>query len=100
MSREYLYGRPPAPQRAVPWSRVPERRGIADSGRIVKLLVGHGYGFIRLSDDRDIYFHRSDVQAGTSINEFVVGDRVAFDRLDDHVSGARALSVRHDTRVR
>ena len=74
-----------------------ERRGIPETGRIVKLLIGQGHGFIRLADDREIYFHRSDVQDGASINDFTIGDIVAFERLDDTVSGARALRVRRQT---
>jgi hypothetical protein len=30
---------------------------------------------------------------GSSINDLAIGDPVAFERLDDHVSGARALRV-------
>jgi hypothetical protein len=70
-----------------------ERKGVPDTGRIVKLFVGQGHGVIRLANDREIYFHRADLQEGTSINDFSVGDIVAFDRLDDRVSGARALRV-------
>lgn len=60
----------------------------------MKLLFGQGHGFIRLPDDREIFFHRSDVREGTSFNDFVVGDTVAFELLEDAVSGARALRVR------
>jgi hypothetical protein len=74
-------------------SRPSERRGVPDTGRIVKLFVGQGHGIIRLADRRDIYFHRSDMPEGTSINDFSVGDVVAFERLEDRVSGARALAV-------
>ena len=75
-------------------SRPPDRRGVPETGRIVKLLVGQGYGFIRLATAREIYFHRADVQEGISINDLAVGDRVAFELLDDPVSGARALGVK------
>jgi len=64
------------------------------NGRIVKLLIGHGHGFIRVANDRDIFFHRSDVREGTSFNDFTVGDSVVFELFDDPVSGARALQVR------
>lgn len=70
------------------------------TGRIVKLFVGQGHGFIRLADDREIFFHRSDVREGTSFNDFVVGDAVTFELLEDAVSGARALRVRHRRRPR
>jgi hypothetical protein len=35
------------------------------------------------------------VLPGTSINDLRVGDLVTFERLEDRVSGARALFVRH-----
>jgi cold shock CspA family protein len=71
---------------------------VPDTGRIVKLLVGQGHGFIRLADHREIYFHRADLQEGTSINDLAVGDRVTFERLDDPVSGTRAGRVRRRRR--
>jgi cold shock CspA family protein len=74
-------------------TRPVERHGIVTNGRIVKLLVGKGHGFIRLADGREIFFHRADVGEGVSINDFVVGDRVTFELLEDTVSGARALRV-------
>jgi cold shock CspA family protein len=93
---EYFYGaaRKAAPRRKPMMSRPPERRGVSTAGKIVKLLVGQGHGFIRLSDGREIFFHRSDVRDGTSFNDFAVGDVVSFELLEDDVSGARALRVR------
>jgi cold shock CspA family protein len=57
------------------------------------LFVGQGHGFIRLTDDRQVFFHRSDVREGTSFNEFAVGDAVTFELFEDRVSGPRALRV-------
>jgi cold shock CspA family protein len=68
--------------------------GVPASGRIVKIMVGQGHGFIRLTDDREVYFHRADLEAGTSINELAIGDTLVFDRVDDAVSGPRAVHVR------
>jgi len=62
-------------------------------GRIVKLLVGQGYGFIRVASNREVFFHRSDVLDGLSFNDFSVGDAVTFELFDDKISGARALRV-------
>ena len=70
-----------------------ERQGVWTTGRIAKLLVGQGHGFIRLSDDREVFFHRSDVREGASFNDFAVNDSVTFELLEDAVSGARALRV-------
>jgi cold shock CspA family protein len=68
--------------------------GTAETGQIVRLLVGQGCGFIRSADRREIYFHRGDLSEGTSFNGFVIGDTVAFELLEDRFSGPRALQVR------
>ena len=96
MSAEYLFRQlqrasrmrsqrmtPPAGPRAVP-----------ASGRIIALTIGQGTGFIRVGADDRVFFHRSDVQEGSSINDFEPGDVVDFDLVADPVSGARALRVR------
>ena len=70
------------------------RRGVPATGRIVKLFVGQGHGFIRLADDCEVYFHRRDLEEGTSINNLTIGDTVAFEHVDDVVSGPRAWRVR------
>lgn len=95
MRGEYFYGHiTTARARAVKPARPIERRGVPDTGLIVRLFTGQGHGFIRRANDAEVFFHRSDVEEGTSINDFRVGDRVAFERLDDLVSGARARGVR------
>ena len=96
---EYFYGvvRKAAPSHRQPGPR-PAPRGILSVGRIVKLMVGQGHGFIRLADEREVFFHRSDVRDGESINDFAVGDEVTFELLEDRISGARALQVRRRRR--
>jgi cold shock CspA family protein len=74
--------------------RPAERRGAASTGRIVKLLIGQGHGFIRIASGREVFFHRSDLEDGISFNDFAVGDPVSFELLEDAVSGARALKVK------
>ena len=93
-------GRQVAPDRTAHPTRPPERRGVASTGRIVKLQIGQGHGFIRLADGRDIYFHRSDLEEGTSFNDFAIGDAVTFELLEDAVSGARALRAKPRRRPR
>jgi cold shock CspA family protein len=88
------------PQNPRPAAGPVDRHGIVSRGRIVKLLVGQGHGFIRLADDREVFFHRSDVCEGRSFNDFAVGDHVTFELLEDGVSGARALRVTHRGRHR
>jgi len=67
--------------------------GIRASGRIVRLLVGQSYGFIRGRLGREIFFHRADVREDTTFNGLEVGDTVTFELIDDAVSGARATRV-------
>jgi cold shock CspA family protein len=92
MRGEHFYGhmtrKKPASR---PW---PERHGLYTTGHVLKLFVGQGYGFIRAERHDAVYFHRSDVLAGLSINDLEVGDAVAFELLPDHVSGPRAWRVR------
>lgn len=71
----------------------PAERGTPSSGRIVTLFVGQGHGFIRLTNNREVFFHRSDVREGASFNDFAVGDAVSFELIEDHVSGPRGLRV-------
>ena len=82
-----------APARKTTGGRPLERQGIPSTGRIVTLFIGQGHGYIRLANDREVFFHRSDVGEGTSFNDFAVGDAVRFDLLEDDVSGPRAIHV-------
>jgi cold shock CspA family protein len=66
----------------------------------VKLLIGQAHGFIRVPNDREVFFHRSDVCKGTSFNAFAVGDSVTFELLDDPGSGARAVRVERQPGLR
>ena len=81
-----------APVRKAVAGRPAERRGTPATGRIITLFVGQGHGFIR-ANGREVFFHRSDVREGASFNDFVVGDAVVFEMLDDEISGPRALHV-------
>jgi cold shock CspA family protein len=65
----------------------------------VKLFTGQSHGFIRTRSGRDVFFHRGDVEEGTSFNDLAVGDGVAFELLEDAVSGARAVRVRPQSRA-
>src|SRR5262245_9730964 len=90
-------GRKPAPGGT---PRPAERRGTAATGRLVKLMIGQGHGFIRLASGREVYFHRSDLEESTAFNDFAIGDAVTFELLEDPVSGARALRVKPRRRSR
>jgi cold shock CspA family protein len=94
MSPEYVFGAahhdangPGEPGRPT------DPRGRPTTGWIAKILFGQGHGYIRLVDDREIYFHRADSRAGTAFNDLQIGDPVTFELFEDSVSGARALRV-------
>jgi cold shock CspA family protein len=74
--------------------------GIAATGRITKLFVGQLYGFIRVRNGREVFFHRSDLQDVTAFNTLQVGDVVTFGLIDDRVSGARAVRVARSSGTR
>jgi cold shock CspA family protein len=91
MKGEYFYGQTRRRQTARPAA---ERPGVHATGHVLKLFVGQGYGYIRAARRQDVYFHRSDLVAGHSINDLGVGDAVAFDLQADQLTGPRALRVR------
>jgi|SRR5437867_11687373 len=96
MSREYFYGaarKPAAAARIASMDRRPDVRGTRATGRVARLMIGQGHGFIRLNNQRDVFFHRADVMEGTAFNALRVGDAVIFELFEDAVSGARALHV-------
>jgi cold shock CspA family protein len=96
MSGEYFYG---AMRKRAPAARFgkiagpPVLRGTRATGRIARLLVGQGHGFIRLTDEGEVFFHRADVEENTAFNDLRIGDTVTFELFQDTVSGARALHV-------
>ena len=75
------------------------RRGTPVVGRIARLFVGQGHGYIRLTNAREVFFHRSDMKEGAAFNELRVRDAVMFELFEDAVSGPRALSVARRDRL-
>ena len=69
------------------------------SGRIVRIHSGQSHGFIRDAESREVFFHRNDTMVGT-FNKLIVGDQVAFELIEDRVSGPRATGVRLGGRSR
>ena len=69
--------------------------GRLTSGRIVRIHAGQSHGFILDADSREVFFHRSDTSWGT-FNTLLVGDTVAFELIEDRVSGPRATGVRRE----
>jgi cold shock CspA family protein len=70
--------------------------GGSDCGHIVRLYTGQCHGTIRMADGREVWFHRSDMPERAEFNDFAIGDCVAFELLEDPISGARALRVRRN----
>jgi cold shock CspA family protein len=77
--------------------RPPDPSGRPTTGRIVRVARGQGHAFIRVAGGREVFFHRSDVTEGT-FNALAVGDVVAFELIEDRVSGPRATRVRKRAR--
>ncbi len=67
--------------------------GRPTSGKVIRIHAGQSHGFIRDENSREVFFHRSDTTFGT-FNKLLVGDKVAFDLIEDRVSGPRATAVR------
>lgn len=75
-------------------------RGKPVTGRIARLFIGQGHGYVRLTREREVFFHRADVEDGTAFNDLRIGDTVTFELFEDLVSGARALHVARRNRSR
>jgi len=67
--------------------------GARTRGTIIRIAVGQSYGFIRLRDRREVFFHRADLQDDTSFNSLQIGELVAFELIVDAISGPRAIQV-------
>jgi cold shock CspA family protein len=64
------------------------------SGRILRLVTGQSYGYIRMADRREVFFHRADMAEGTAFNSLEIGDVVVFELIADDISGPRGTRVR------
>jgi cold shock CspA family protein len=81
------------PKRTGKPDRPNEPVGTPAHGRIVRLLVGQGHGFIGLTHGLEAFFHRADLDEGTAFNTLAVGQTVWFQLIADAISGARAVRV-------
>ena len=71
--------------------------GARTRGTIIRIAVGQSYGYIRLRDRREVFFHRSDLHDDTSFNSLQIGELVAFELIVDTISGPRAVHVTRHT---
>jgi cold shock CspA family protein len=69
-----------------------EPRGRPATGTVATITRGRGDGFVRESGGELLYFNRRDVVDG-SFNDLNISDSVAFEVIEDHVSGHRAARV-------
>lgn len=69
-----------------------DQRGLPTTGRVARILYGQGFGFIRIDERRDVFFHRKDVFGG-GFNELSVDDNVALELIEDALTGPRAVRV-------
>jgi len=58
----------------------------------IKKLVDRGFGFITASDEKEVFFHRSECQS-VEFDSLKEGQEVTFDRESD-AKGPRARNVR------
>ena len=93
MSRLDVFREMNRPRRSGTLDRPNALVGTPSTGTIVRLLVGQAYGFIRVRNGQAIFFHRSDLRDAMTFNTLRVGDVVAFELVDDELSGARAIRV-------
>ena len=99
MSEKPFYPRPPPAQRPKA-TKSPGKialpappTGRPMTGRIVRIMSGQGQGDIRLEDGRDVFFDRRDL-VSVVFDDLEIGDPVAFELIEDRVSGPRATQVR------
>ena len=71
--------------------------GARTRGTIIRIATGQSYGFIRLRDRREVFFHRADLQDDTSFNSLQIGELVVFELIVDAISGPRAIQVTRHT---
>jgi len=69
-----------------------DQRGSPTTGRVARILYGQGFGFIRIEERRDVFFHRKDVFGGM-FNELSVDDDVTLELIEDALTGPRAVRV-------
>jgi ribosomal subunit interface protein len=60
-------------------------------GRLAKIFIDRGFGFIETADGREIYFHRNSV-LGASFDKLQVGTKVRFAE-EDGEKGPQASTV-------
>ncbi len=61
-------------------------------GRIKKIMLGRGFGFIELDKEKDIFFHCSDVEGDFKVLE--EGNLVSFEITEGRDGKDKAIKVK------
>jgi len=62
-------------------------------GTIRRLIADRGYGFIKTEQEKDIFFHRNDLQ-GVNFDSLSEGQGVEFELGEDRSGRPNAVGVR------
>ena len=63
------------------------------NGKLAKLRLGKGFGFVTGADGQDYFMHRSAVREGSTFEQLREGQRVEFDAGQGE-KGPRAENLR------
>ncbi len=62
-------------------------------GTIRRLITDRGYGFIKTEDEKDLFFHRNDLEE-VDYNSLTEGQQVEFELGQGRDSRPQAIKVR------
>jgi CspA family cold shock protein len=62
------------------------------TGTINKVVAERGFGFIKASDDKDYFFHRTSIEAPLDFDRLLGGEKVEFE-IEQTPKGPRAAKV-------
>jgi cold shock protein len=63
------------------------------TGTIKRIVSDRGFGFIAAEDEKEFFFHRSGLEAGTEFEGLSGGESVEFD-VEESPKGPRAIHVK------
>jgi CspA family cold shock protein len=69
------------------------RRPRMATGTVKRIVADRGFGFIATDDDKEFFFHRSGLEAGTEFDSLNGGESVEFD-IEESPKGPRAVHVK------
>ncbi|MFC2003909.1 cold-shock protein [Chloroflexota bacterium] len=59
----------------------------------IKLLTDRGYGFIKREEEKDLFFHRNEIE-GVEFSRLRAGQEVEFETSQDSKGRPQAVKVR------